>query len=177
MRLQLWTAVLALAAVSACGGAGGAPSPSAQQPPGATSVKDALSNMEASGATPALDRSTSVAGPDTNANGVRDDVEAYVASLADSATQKRALLGMSKALTTAMTTVPSDATALRRATALINNAVDCLWQRYPADQASGKLLEMRKVTVNTRSRYDAYAAYNAAVAGTVVTLPRDAVCD
>ena len=175
MRPFFWATLVAAAAMSACGGSSTPPAAAPQQPKAAT-VKEAITNMEASGVTPALDRSASVAGPDANANGARDDVETYVASLADTAEQKQALLAMSKALTTAMTTAPNDANGLRQATGQMTNAVACIWQKYASDQADQKGLEMRKVTVNTRARYDAYMAYNAAVAGTVVKLPREVTC-
>ena len=166
---------MAAAAMSACGGGSTASEATPPQTKAAT-VKEAIASAESSGATPALDRSATVSGPDTNANGVRDDVEAYVSTLADSTEQKQALMNMSKALTAAMMTAPSDASGLRQATGQMNNAVACVWQKYPSDQADQKILEMRKVTVNTRARFDAYMAYNAAVAGTVVKLPREVTC-
>lgn len=163
--------------MSACGGGGSTSTSAATQQPKATTVKEAIANIEASGLTPALDRSASVPGPDTNTNGVRDDVESYVGSLADTAEQKKAMLMLSKALMSAMTTTPTDAAGLRQSTGLMNNAVACIWQKYPSDKADQKVLEVRKVTVNTRERYNAYMAYNAAVAGTVVKLPREVTCD
>ena len=132
--------------------------------------------MEASGATPALDRSASNAGTDANADGVRDDVEKYVASLTDTPAQKKALLMLSKAMNTALAASPTDQTALRAATDQMNNSVACIWKNYPPEIADQKVLEVRKVTINTRGRYDTYMKYNAAVAGTVVKLPREVNC-
>jgi len=61
------------------------------------SVATALSSLEGSGQIPVLDRSTDIDGPDVNDNGVRDDIEAYVSSLSDSAARKAALLQTAKA--------------------------------------------------------------------------------
>lgn len=163
--------------MAACGGGSGGSTEAPAPAPQATSVKDALSTMESAGTTPALDRTASRTGTDTNANGVRDDVEKYIDSLPDTAPQKKSLASLSKAMSAALGSTPNDQASLRAATAQMNNSVACVWKSYPPDVADQKVQEMRKVTVNTRGRYDAYAAYNAAVAGTVIKLPREVACD
>jgi hypothetical protein len=179
LRYFFWTALIAAAALSACGGGDGSGNASTSQQPKAKTVQEALIKMEATGQTPALDRSDSVTGPDANANGVRDDIEAYVNSLPDTAEQKQVLLRQSKALTAAMAamaTVPPDETALRQATNLINIGVACIYEKYPELQADKKVSEMRKLTVNTRARYNAYMAFSAAVSGIVLKRPREVNC-
>jgi hypothetical protein len=169
-------------AVAACGG-GGSGTPAATTPtPTPTpaksaSVPEALTTMETGGTTPALDRSATVAGPDTNSNGVRDDVDRYIDAKADTTPQKQSLRMTSKAMGSAMSSDASNATALRTATDALNMAVACIWKNYPADTADKMVAEMRKVTVNTRVRYDAYMKYNAAVAGAVIKLPKEVVCE
>lgn len=160
-------------ALAACGGGGSSSTPELK----ANSVNEALTKMEAANVTPALDHSASVAGTDANANGVRDDVDRYIDSKPDAANQKASLRMMSKALGTAMVATPSDSNQRRQATNDLNNAVACIWSRYPADVADRMVQDMRKVTVNTRERYDAYMAYNAAMEGSVVKLPKEVSCD
>lgn len=169
-----YISVIALLAISACGGGSGQ---SNTQPEKAVTMKEALASLEASGSTPALDRGPSVIGTDANSDGIRDDVERYVAATTYSVDQKAALRQMSKAMSSAMTAHPASETSLRAATAQMNDAVACIWKKYPTDKADAAILEIRKITVNTRERYDAYMRYNAAVAGTVVKLPKETRCD
>ena len=47
----------------------------------AKSLKDQIADAERAGKYPPLDRSSDIAGPDANGNGVRDDIEAWINSL------------------------------------------------------------------------------------------------
>ncbi len=169
-------------ALVACGGGGSgtpaatAPAP-APAPAKSATVPEALSTMETAGTTPTLDRSATVAGPDTNANGLRDDIDRYIDAKTDTAAQKQSLRMTSKAMALAMSSDVANPTALRTATDNLNMAVACIWKNYPADTADKMVSDMRKVTVNTRVRYDAYTKYNAAVAGAVIKLPKEVVCE
>lgn len=172
------TAILPLAAMlalAACDGSGSSHSEPPQTK--ADTVQQALEINEAQGLTPALDRSDSIAGPDANEDGVRDDVEAYIAGLEDSDEQKSALRQMSRALQAAMTADPADDASLREATRKMNDAVACIWDRYSAEYANHAVSEVQKVMVNTRERFDAYGNYNSAVSGTVVSLPKEVRCE
>ncbi len=172
-------------ALGACGGGGSdspagttpTPAPSTPTPVKSASVREALTTMETGGATPALDRSATVAGPDTNSNGVRDDIDRFIDAKADGTAQKQSLRMTSKAMGAAMLSDVANSTALRTATDTLNMAIACIWKNYPADTAEKMVAEVRKVTVNTRVRYDAYMKYNAAVAGTVIKLPKEVVCE
>ena len=172
-RLKYFSLFLMLS-ITACGGGSKESTPQTAKP---ASVKEALALVEASGASPALDRSTAVIGPDANADGIRDDVERYIASTSYPADQKAALRQLSKAMSTTLTAQPTNEASLRTATAQINDAVACIWKRYPSDRADAAVLEMRKVTINTKERYNSYMRYNAAVAGTVVKLPKEIRCE
>lgn len=141
------------------------------------SVKNALIQLETTGATPLLDRSPTVQGIDSNANNIRDDVENYVSKLPDNTSQKKALLSTSKAINSAMLVSLSDTAGVRSATDQINQAVECIWEKYPSDVANQKLLEIRKITVNTKLRYDAYMAFNKSISGIVVKAPKGVLCD
>jgi hypothetical protein len=164
-------------ALAACGGGGsGTPAAATPTPSKSASVPEALTTMETGGTTPALDRSATVAGPDTNNNGVRDDIDRFIDAKTDTTAQKQSLRMASKAMGVAMVSDVASPTALRTATDSLNMAVACIWKNYPAETADKMVSEMRKVTVNTRVRYDAYMKYNSAVAGTVIKLPKEVVC-
>lgn len=73
--------------ISACGGSGSsaAQSNSVSQPP--ATILEAIKLANKNVAIPVLNRDFSVAGPDINLNGVRDDIDSYIDSLADSPPQ------------------------------------------------------------------------------------------
>ena len=125
---------------------------------------------------PKLDRSASIAGPDADTNGVRDDVQQYIGALPDSQEQKRALAQMSAGLSAAMLADTASDAQLRAAASKLVDAVNCIWRRYDSQTANAKVEEIRKVTVNTRQRFEAYAAYNKARSGAVVALPSGDTC-
>ena len=165
--------VLVSLSASACGGGGGSSTQTASAP---TTVAEALKAADQSGAYPQLNRDTSVAGPDANNNGVRDDIDAYIASLPDSAPQKAALTQASASVTRAMTTDTTDQNALADAMRQIANASACLHARYDSSTASSKNTDMEKLTVNTKERFIAYEAFSAAASGHSFVLPQGDGC-
>jgi hypothetical protein len=172
-------AILASLMLAACGGGDssstpGEPGTGGNTPPG--SVKQALEKLEREGASPALDRSATVRGTDGNADGVRDDIERLIASKTGTAEQKSSLRVFSRAVSAAMLVNVNDANALRAAANNVSNGVNCIWQHYPEDQADAMVREIEKFTVNTRERYTAYMAFNAAMHGAVSGAAQEANC-
>ncbi|MFC3024056.1 hypothetical protein ACFODT_09470 [Vibrio zhugei] len=163
--------VLLPLSVTSCnndGGDNGASEPS--------TVAEALTAADQSGAYPQLNRDTSVAGPDVNNNGVRDDIDTYISSLPDSALQKAALIQSSSSITNAMTIDIADQNALTNALKQIANASACLHARYDSSTASSKSSDMEKLTVNTKERSTAYEAFSTAVSGQSFVLPQGDGC-
>lgn len=140
------------------------------------SVSEALHAMEASGQLPVLDRTNTVTGVDADSNGVRDDLDAYIAGLPDTALEKSALAQMARSINSTMTVDVTNDTALGVAAEGLRDAVNCIWRRYVPTAASKKVDEIRKIMVNTRQRYDAYARYNLARSGSVVDIPTGDTC-
>jgi hypothetical protein len=181
--LSFTWAVLASSALAltACGGGSSDPTPAPAPAPApaanARSTSEAIARLDATGQLPQLDRSAALAGPDANGNGVRDDVEALIAAKPDASPQKAALRQTSASLTAATVVDTSSDAAVRAAAKKLNDAIGCIWSQYPADQADKAVEEMRKVTVNTRARFDAYMKYNAARSGAVVSLSKEVVCE
>ena len=172
-----WPGVLVVAMISACRGdgrgtdrvAGGAPAPA--------NFKDAFTKLENSGKLPILDRSTSLAGPDINANGVRDDIDRYIDSKPGTQAQKNSLKSLSRVLNRAMTVDTKDPNALRSVANSLNTSVGCMWKAYPAGAASPLGDEIEKLTVNTQARYDAYMKFNSAMNGSVISDVKGLKCD
>ena len=172
-KLFAFSAAGIVALAGACGGGPtGTPGPEA-------AVATVLLDLETFGVLPELNRSMSVAGPDDNENGVRDDIEAYVESLSDEPSQKAALLQASRVIRTAMIIGEQDETSdeLRRSNAEeIGDAVNCIWTRYSDDVANDKVASIRRVTANTHERFVAYDRYNRMVSGSSFRLPTGDTC-
>jgi len=173
-----WPALLVVVAmVAACGGdskgkasvAGGTPAP--------VNFGEAFTRLENAGKLPILDRSDSLAGPDINANGVRDDIDRYIDSKPDTQPQKNSLKALSRSLSRAMTVDTKDPNALRDVANSINLAVTCMHRTYPSSIASPKGDEIEKLTANTRARYSAYMKFNSAMNGSVMKGLKGVKCD
>ena len=148
-------------------------------PPSDEAVAEALEALEASGAIPVLDRSVSIEGPDTDSDGVRDDVENYIESLPDTDAQKASLRQVSHAYTEAMRMGMGrpDTANLERMTEMIANAVNCIWETYGSDAAAGKVQDMTKIMVNTPERFDAYVQFDNLLGGFAITIPEGDTCE
>ena len=172
-----WPALLVVAMISACGGDGKGLDRVAGGTPAPVNFKEAFTKLENSGKLPILDRSTSLAGPDVNANGVRDDIDRYIDSKSDTQAQKNSLKALSRVLNRAMTVDTKDPNALRSVANSLNTSVGCMWKAYPAGAASPLGDEIEKLTVNTRARYEAYMRFNSAMNGSVISEDKELHCD
>lgn len=158
--------------LAACGGGSSTPPTGTQ----ANSLSEAIAVATNNGTLPNLNRDSTVAGPDSNNNGVRDDLDAYIASLPDTAPQKAALTQFSSSMQTAMLTDTADSAALSAAFTGIANATVCVFSRYAPSLANEKRLNIRKLTANTRARVYAYMTFGQAVNGKTVALPEGDGC-
>ncbi|MFV0575802.1 MAG: hypothetical protein ACK5NC_10405 [Vibrio sp.] len=142
-------------------------------------VSDVLSEIDESGGFPLLERSSSIEGDDDNSNGIRDDIEDYIDGLSDTSLQKSALKQMSKSISDAMqmSLIYPDEAELRNMSVSIGNAVHCIWANYDSNVAINKVSEIRKLTANTKERFEAYNKYNNMVSGTSTRLPKGDTCE
>ncbi len=133
------------------------------------------------GAPANLDRGPSVAGIDANTNGVRDDLDAYLAEQYTSVPQRNAALQFARALQAAMLVDPADLNAPRKVGQQVSRAVTCVYAKFTgADdtkQAAAVIEELRSLSTNTKPRLRAYLAYNKALDGTTWTLARGDTCE
>jgi hypothetical protein len=154
---------------------GAAPGPIA---PASPPLGEQISALERSGAYPALDRSNSIAGPDANRNGVRDDVEAWVNAQPLVDVQRKALLQKARALQQTLLVDLKDKAALQRVgeglVASSNCGGDVFSPYIGFSQLAGKIEAM---TANTKERAVRYMQYNAARSGSSTTLPNGNTCE
>lgn len=142
-----------------------------------TTIQQAIMNAENSGIVPALNHDNSIEGPDTNQNGIRDDVEQYIASLPDSTTQKNALMQHAKAIHSALTVQTTEIKALSEVSKKVLNSTVCLFSVYDSVQAQQKGRTIEKITVNTRERLAAYEKFNLALSGSTTKIPVGVGCE
>ncbi len=139
------------------------------------SVRSMIEALEKSGAAPALDRSSDVKGPDVNANGVRDDIEAYINALPLTPKQIKAALQDAKANQLALTVDISDKAALQQVGDISMAAGNCLGDVLIDFYALSRKIEA--MTANTRERTKRYLAYNAARSGSSTSMPNGDTCE
>ncbi|WP_211243011.1 hypothetical protein [Sinimarinibacterium sp. CAU 1509] len=93
-------------------------------------------------------------GIDSNRNGVRDDVDAVIASLPDSPMQKKALQDVATAMTNAMALIDWDQSedAVKAAALDLNTARRCLRSMYTADERAERAEQIRSAVANDQKR-------------------------
>jgi len=137
--------------------------------------------LEDSGSIPRLDRSASVAGTDADSNGVRDDVDSYIAANYTSATQKRAAQQFAGVMQSAIVVDTTDLATVRTVAIRGSRAVNCIYTRFDGTSGSKQPLavveEIRAVSTNTKARLLAYLNYSKALDGTAGALPEGDTCE
>lgn len=179
MRTRLAAcAVTASLLVAACGGGSGGSSAS---PAPSTSASSQLQALEQSGQIPQLDRSSSLAGPDANTNGVRDDVDAYIAANLSATPEKAAAATqLARGVQSSVVVNAGDIDAVKTAQRQVTRATNCVYSRFTGDTVKppGKVSrELEAITANTRERLTAYLAYNKALDGTSWSTPEGDTCE
>ncbi len=174
MRLKTLLAVAAaIVALSACGGGSSSVSPDA-------TPKTRIQGLEESGAIPKLDRTDTVAGIDANANGIRDDVEAYVSAQYRTTEQKSAANQFASVMQAAMLVNKDDLPAVKAVSVRGARAVNCIYSHFNVDgdkMAAAVVEEIRSISTNTKPRLLAYLAYSKALDGTSGALPEGNTCE
>jgi hypothetical protein len=179
--------------LAACGG-GQSPSPSAPastEPaprPSEPSMKDQLDALEQQGVLPKLDRSTDIAGPDADGNGIRDDIDAYIAALPVSDEVKKAarqrarvqqrsmLIDLKDRISLlALSDASMASTACMSSTILKNVPSELQYKTLRNGHAIA--LRIEAITANTPERAERYLAYMGALHGTTTTYPTGKVCE
>lgn len=167
--------------LAACGGGSGGGS----QPPAAGSdpvtLSERVAQLEASGDLPRLDRSDELLGPDVNANGVRDDIDAWIAGRNLPDQQAKALTRVAKTAQAALAADAEDSAAVRSVARQGMRDVNCISETFAGDSASNNgrdfTKQVRNYTFNTKARVLAYGEFNKSLAGAVLSLPSGDTCD
>jgi hypothetical protein len=150
----------------------------ATTPGPAPSIAEQIAALERSGAYPALDRSTDIAGPDANNNGVRDDIEAWINAQPVNDAQRKALMQEARALQGTLTVSLKDQNAVQAADDRLAASSQCgSIQFSPYDAFSKLARRIEAMTANTSERAGRYMQFDAPLSGSSSRLPNGNTCD
>nr|WP_315043426.1 hypothetical protein [uncultured Moraxella sp.] len=147
------------------------PNPPTMDLPNNDKEKDKVDNQDH------LDRTNTLLGTDSNNNGIRDDIDAYIAKKYTDPAQKKAAENMAKAMQKSLTVgMIADEETRRLEAKKLSLEMDknsgCIF--YLADHnpnfSEDIILELESLTTNTKERLLAYLAYDKALDGTVSSL-------
>lgn len=164
--------LVALGVLTGCGGGGGGGDAAP-----AETTSAVVTRLQTNGTLLTLDRSTAVAGPDANGDGVRDDVTTWISAQAYAADLSKAATQLAKAYQGVLTVSVTDDAAVRAARLASSDAVECVMQKAPSIEAGYKAVaDLRRVTINTDARVKAYLTYVEKVNDTVARAPEGDGC-
>lgn len=181
---RVFAAAVFASALAACGGSGGAPaSPPPTSPPLPVlelTDKQKVAQLETTGQLPKLDRSVDLQGPDANGNGIRDDIDAIIASSYAGAEQRNAANQYAAALQAVILVDPTNGPAVKALSLRSMRAITCLYVKFGVGQEplfSTVQEDLMAYTTNTKVRLLAYLRYAKALDGSVISQPEGNTCE
>jgi hypothetical protein len=147
-------------------------------PTQAPTLAQQIASLERSGALPTLDRSKDIAGPDANANGVRDDIESWINAQPLNDKQRKSLMQDARATQRALSVDLRDEAALQKTGEGFAASSKCGGDNFPDFPIFSRLTEkIEAMTANTKERAARYMQYNAARSGSSTTRPSGDTCE
>jgi hypothetical protein len=148
--------------------------------PGNATISAAVGSVNGSSSTKVqtvlatLDRSSDVAGPDKDNNGVRDDIDQVIAGFGLTASQTKALTQFAAALQVAILSSPDRNSAYANAVEL-HRGQECVFSQLSADSTK-YTKQIKAFTVNTQPRVMAFVGFSHNASGAVYPQPTGTVC-
>lgn len=134
-------------------------------------------DFEAQGVFPDLDKSSSLLGQDDDMDGVRDDIEQFIAGRSLTSDQAAAALQTAEAFQSALVVDLEAPQAVTQAAIKIARGIDCIYERViVVDDASNLVRKLEAITFNTEARTRRYIDFNIAADGEVVKTTREGAC-
>ena len=171
-------AALVLAACGSSSSSDGDQTPIEEQTPA-----QKVQTLEKTGKLPKLDRTPTLAGPDANGNGIRDDIDEYIKTTFSNPKQVAAANQLAKAFQNAILVDVTNKDAVRKVRTALTNASNCVHSTFPFDGSASTLnastvnQRFEAITPNTQTRMKAYLAYNKALDGSAIRLPSEDTCE
>lgn len=164
---------LAAVVLAACGGSNGATG-------GAQADNERIAALEAEGKLPKLDRSSDLKGPDTNGDGVRDDIEAILKTKYQGK-QLAATVQLAHSYRHVFDLTEGDRDSAQTVSNKGTRAMKCVFRTFDGEtiESNPSLVSQNIVdmTFNTKERLKAYMRFNSALSGSVLSLPEGDTCD
>ena len=148
-------------------------------PDTAQSSRTATARPNQQGKVPELDRSPDVRGRDANGNGVRDDIDAYIAALSLTDAQWKAAQQTARVQQRSLLVNVNDKAAVAELGRASMAATACLADSFdPERRLSYDIgLKIEAITANTPERAARYMKYMAALSGTSTAFPTEGYCE
>ncbi|MBX3609437.1 MAG: hypothetical protein KF871_06025 [Hydrogenophaga sp.] len=142
-------------------------------------LAEQIQQLEASGKLPQLDRSDDIRGPDKDNNGIRDDIDAWIAALPITDAQKRAAQQVARVQQAELLVNLNDQAGLQALGDRSMAGVKCIGDSFKPDYQRGLDLsaQLESMMANTKNRALQYLAYNRARSGSVTELPSGNTCE
>ena len=138
-------------------------------------LRNEIERLEREGVLPNLDRGTDIAGPDVDHNGVRDDIDAYIAALPITDLQKRAAQQRAREQQSELLLDPTDREAVIASSQKSMAAAHCMWIRF--NRSDDLSMRIEAITANTPERAKRYLHFMAALNGISVRGPTGDTCE
>lgn len=147
--------------------------------PPTPSLAAQIKTLEDNGTIPKLDRSTDLKGPDVNNNGVRDDIDAWIATLPITELQKKAAIFDAQVMQKTLLVDLNDKVAQEAIDNELALSVVCLSDAYKPDSRESYNLssKIEAMSANTKERAKQYILYNTARSGSSTKLPNTYTCN
>lgn len=154
-----------------------------RKPPSATAQK--IEQLEATGVLPKLDTSPSIAGPDANANGIRDDIDRYIELQNYPLEVKPAVLQEARSYQQVITANLADPNSVEAAKLAGQRATRCLsrtLRQWPlSDDGIADVWKIsdkiKALTLNTKARLLAWIEFDKKMDGQVFSSIKGEVCE
>lgn len=127
-----------------------------------------------------LDRTDSLTGIDADANGIRDDIDAYITREYPDPAQRSAVQQDARAMQKALLVPPGDVSAAKTVVREAARATNCIYAEFPKGgwkEAARVGKEVEALTTNTKKRLLAYLQMNKSLDGTSWAMPEGETCE
>jgi len=139
------------------------------------------SDLKASGALQKVDRSSDLAGPDLNGNGVRDDIDVLIAAKYMTPAERAAATQVAKSIQASLVVDLSDTTAVRAISTSMSSAINCVFNTFTGNNGSPAAASVspaiESASLNTKARLLKYLAFAKALDGTSMASPEGDTCE
>ena len=118
-------------------------------------------------------------GTDADLNGVRDDIDLYIAQNFKQIAQQRAVTQYAVQLQKSLLVDKQNLAQVKNISFEKSRAIGCIYEQFPVDglpKARTVVKDISAITMNTKIRFKAHLAFSQALDGAVMTLVNNNLC-